>query len=663
MYALPLRDANSVEDAMEALPLWRRAAPVVLGIALAVALLILLIIARQVSDERQDALALQRHSYEVIVLARNAEGTVARAESLLARYVLSLDANDGRRYADEWRTAGTVIASLKRAVRDNAAQTARMANVEAAYQERGKALDDIALRTTYDQKLGALGRLYEANRVASADRLHRLLEDVITQEVALLDRRSNAVDQQEGRAQTLASSYALIALIILVAALAALWIAQSAANERHFQRRLAHAEARRVDDLELAVTERTNELAAANVRLREEMVERAQAEESLRQLHKMEAVGQLTGGIAHDFNNMLAVVMGGLEMAKRRAAGNEEAQRHIDNALEGAVRAASLTRRLLAFARAEPLTPTTIDPDQLIAEMAALIDRTIGDGIAVAMAPGAGDWHLWADRHQLENSLINLSVNARDAMDGQGRLVIATGRATIRNGELSDCPAGDYVRLSVKDSGHGMTPDVLSRVFEPFFTTKPVGRGTGLGLSQVFAFVRQANGGIRIHTEPGTGTEVEIFLPRADAPVPPDAPAATPQAQEDCAPETTRTILVVEDDARVLASTIMALTELGHTTIGCANPAKAAEALAANPEVDLILTDVLMPDMTGPEMMAALRRSGVGLPVVYVTGFGGEDAEAGLLVNENVLRKPFTLAQLGRMVDSVPKMPRPALSG
>ncbi|MCE7795020.1 ATP-binding protein [Sphingobium sufflavum] len=683
MLGLTQSQEKGSDDTIDDLPQWRRVIPVALGLCLAFALALLFVLANRAADDREDALGNQRRSYEVIAIARNLEGTVARAESLLARYVVSVDAKDGQRYSDQWRLAGTLIENLRRSSRDDPDKLRYIGLLRDSYAARGKTLNDIALRTTYDQRLGALGRLYEANRTRDADRIQRILTVIIGHEMKRLNERSTLLDRSTMRADRLAGSYGLVGVVLLVAALVALWVANSAFTERRYARRLADSEARRVDHLELAVQNRTRELEVANGRLRTEMEERAQAEESLRQLHKMEAVGQLTGGIAHDFNNMLAVVIGGLELARRRISGRgdtggattnvgtsgvgtggksehgrdtDDAVRHIDNAMEGANRAASLTRRLLAFARAEPLLPAEVDANQMIQGMSELIDRTIGDQIHIVMEPGAEDWRLWADRHQLENALLNLCVNARDAMDGKGTITLSSGQVTLRPGEINDCPGGDYVRLSVRDTGHGMTPDVLSRVFEPFFTTKPVGKGTGLGLSQVFGYIGSCGGEIRILSKPEQGTEVQIFLPRSQRSGEREASRLlTEAAMAPAAPR--RSVFVVEDDPRVLAATVAALEELGHHSVSCDHPAQAADLLAQYPGTDIILTDVQMPEMTGPEMIAQMRARGIALPVLFVTGFAGDDAEAGLLDNEHVLRKPFTLAQLDRKIAEASSAP------
>jgi signal transduction histidine kinase len=649
MLAFTHAQEKGSDDHIDDLPRWRRLIAVTLGLALTLALGLAFFLANRATQERDDALDNQRRSYEVIAIARSLEGTVARAESLLARYVVSVDAKDGQRYTDEWRFAGTLIENLRRASRDDPEKRRYIDLLRAAYEKRGATLNDVALRTTYDQRLGALGRLYEANRTQEADRIHRILTAIIGHEMTVLDQRSTVLDLSKMRFDRTAGNYGLVGVVLLVASLAALWMANSAFTERRYARRLADSEARRVDNLELAVQARTMELEIAADRLRTEMAERAHAEESLRQLHKMEAVGQLTGGIAHDFNNMLAVVVGGLELARRRIGEDTEATRHIDNAMEGANRAASLTRRLLAFARAEPLLPADVDANRLIKGMSELIDRTIGDQIHVALEPEAGDWRLWADRHQLENALLNLCVNARDAMDGKGVITLSAAQVKLKPGEINDCPGGDYVLLSVRDTGHGMTPDVLARVFEPFFTTKPVGKGTGLGLSQVFGYVGSCRGEIRILSAPGKGTDVQIFLPRSARNS--EAEAGRLLTQAATAPHAPRrAVFVVEDDPRVLAATVAALEELGHGAVSCDNPTRAWELLAQYPETDIILADVQMPEMTGPEMVGAMRARGVALPVLFVTGFAGEDAEAGLLDGEHVLRKPFTLAQLDRKI-------------
>ena len=354
---------------------------------------------------------------------------------------------------------------------------------------------------------------------------------------------------------------------------------------------------------------------------------------------------------------LLAVVLGGLELAKRHmTADPAQAVRHIENATEGADRAAALTKRLLAFSRAEPVKPEPIEVRGLIAGMSSLLDRTLGDAITVETRDDGRGWSVWADRHQLENAILNLAVNARDAMEGRGRLVIACGGATLAADAVGHCAAGDYVTIAVTDTGCGMASEVRDRVFEPFFTTKPVGKGTGLGLSQIFGFVRQNEGEIAIDSTPGLGTTVTLYLPRREA-------AAEQVQQQPVAlapidlPEGLE-ILVVEDDPRVLAATMGALRELGHRPTGCGDPLQAETMMDTHGAVDLVITDVLMPGRTGPEVIAAIAPRYPHVAVLFVTGFAGE-AGAGMLTGQVVLRKPFTINALGRAVAEAMAVARP----
>jgi CheY-like chemotaxis protein len=354
---------------------------------------------------------------------------------------------------------------------------------------------------------------------------------------------------------------------------------------------------------------------------------------------------------------MLAVVVGGLDLARRRLETEaEEVGRHIDNAMEGANRAAALTRRLLGFARAEPLLPEAIDPGALIDGMSDLIDRTLGERVIVTTKVAADAWPVWVDPMQLENAIINLAVNARDAMDGAGRLEIAVDNVTLAEGEIGQAKAGDHIRVAVTDSGCGMTPQVLERVFEPFFTTKEVGKGTGLGMSQIFGFVRQSGGDIAIRSAPGQGTTVSLYLPRGNkAAVPISMMPAPIQTSIPARPVEKRMaeepVLIVEDDPRVRAATTAAIAELGYRPIACGSGEDALILLGEHGEIRLMITDVVMPGMTGPELGAAVRTRHPGVGILYVTGYAGEAAEGGELEGEAVLRKPFTISALEKAVD------------
>jgi len=367
-------------------------------------------------------------------------------------------------------------------------------------------------------------------------------------------------------------------------------------------------------------------------------------EAKLRQAQKMDAVGQLTGGIAHDFNNMLAVVLGGLELAQRNTHDPAALRRHLGAAAEGANRAAALTRRLLAFSREEAHQAEVIEPGALVTGMSELMDRALDDGVTTRVLDRGAGWRIHADRVQLENALLNLAVNGRDAMDGRGELTVRVDAMSLAAGQVGRCPPGDYVALSVTDTGCGMSAEVAERVFEPFFTTKPVGRGTGLGMSQVFGFVGQLGGEVDIDTVPDRGTTVTLYLPRHRGAATKTASMPSALPLDDAAPSSLR-VLVVEDDPRVLAATVGALEELGYEAVGCGDPLAAPAALEANTPIDLVVTDVLMPRQTGPELVAVLAARRPDLPVLFVTGYAGEAAGADF-GGRPVLRKPYTLAGL-----------------
>ena len=321
----------------------------------------------------------------------------------------------------------------------------------------------------------------------------------------------------------------------------------------------------------------------------------------------MEAVGQLTGGIAHDFNNMLAVVVGGIDLARRRMNGpRREVLNHLNNAMEGATRAAALTRRLLSFARSEPLLPERADAAALVEGMSDLLDRTLGERIRIEVDVAPGTWPIYVDPHQLENAIVNLAVNARDAMNGIGALRISTENVTLAANEVGDVQAGEYVKISVTDTGCGWRRKCIERAFEPFFTTKPVGKGTGLGLSQIFGFAHQSGGEVGIESEVGKGTTVSLYLPRTRVEQPVRLHANVQRVDNDVTVPGAR-ILVVEDDPRVRSSTVEALQDLEYDPVSCDSGAEAMRLFDAQ-TFDLVISDVIMPEMTGPELVRILKQ-------------------------------------------------------
>lgn len=396
-------------------------------------------------------------------------------------------------------------------------------------------------------------------------------------------------------------------------------------------------------------------LAIANSELTLEMRRRGQAEEQLRQLQKIEAIGQLTGGIAHDFNNMLAIIVGSLSLADRRLQrGEHDIGKYITSAQEGAQRAASLTQRLLAFARRQPLSPQVIDANRFVAGMSDLLQRTLTEAIQIETVLAAGLWKTHADAAQLENALVNLAVNARDAMPGGGRLTIETANSSLDPGytaEHAGIPPGQYVLIAVTDTGSGMPPEVAARVFEPFYTTKGVGKGSGLGLSQVYGFVRQSGGHVKIYTELGQGTSVKIYLPRYYGEEVEASPGAASTAELPVA-RAGEVVLLVEDEPDVLRLSVETLRELGYTVVHVDRPAVAIEMINSGRRIDLLLTDIVMPDINGRQLADKARELRPDIKVLYMTGFTRNAVVHNGLLDPGVrlVGKPFSIAELAKSV-------------
>ena len=388
-------------------------------------------------------------------------------------------------------------------------------------------------------------------------------------------------------------------------------------------------------------------------RVADEVAERLRTEDQLRQAQKMDAIGQLSGGIAHDFNNMLAVVISALNLMQRRLAkGETDVGRYIEAAVDGANRASALTQRLLAFSRQQPLNPSTIHVDKLIAGMLDLLTRTLGEQVKIETALNAGSWRAFADPVQLESAVINLAANGRDAMADGGLLKIETDAADVAAGNEHGVSPGQYVVVRVTDSGAGMDADTMARAFDPFFTTKEVGKGTGLGLSQVFGFVRQSGGHIQIDSELGRGTSVTFYLPRvygalenAEA----DAGAVAPIAGAG------ERILVVEDDPRVRALSVEALRELGYTVSSANNGKEALQQIESGAAIDLIFTDIIMPEMNGRQLAEAAIKKLPHVKMLFTTGYAPNAAIQSNALDRPTapLHKPFTLDQLAAAVRAV----------
>ena len=391
-------------------------------------------------------------------------------------------------------------------------------------------------------------------------------------------------------------------------------------------------------------------------RVAAEVAERSKAEAALRQAQKMEAIGQLTGGVAHDFNNLLTIVVGNLEMLLRHLPIDAARMRRAaDNALQGAHRAAALTQRLLAFARQQPLDPKAVDANKLVSGMSELLRRTLGETISLEAVLGGGLWQTQADPNQLENAILNLAVNARDAMPDGGRLTIETANAHLDKAYVADIaepvPPGQYVQISVTDTGSGMDQATMSRVFEPFFTTKEVGKGTGLGLSQVYGFVRQSGGHVRIYSELGEGTTVKIYLPRHHS-IGNDV-ADTEEVSSPAEHGEGETILVVEDEEKLRAYAVEALGELGYRVITAPDGPTAIDLLAQEKAIDLLFTDIVLPGgINGRQLAEQALKQRPQLKVLFTTGYTRNAVVHNGRLDPGVelIGKPFTFEELASSV-------------
>ena len=392
-----------------------------------------------------------------------------------------------------------------------------------------------------------------------------------------------------------------------------------------------------------------DKLAAANAALRKQIQEREKVEATLQQMQRLEAVGQLTAGVAHDFNNLLTVILTSASFLQRdlqRGAPLENSLRRLDYIRTSGERGATLTSQLLAFARRQQLTPSPLDLNETIEGMLSLLKSTLGGGISVVTEPQADLWHALVDPTQIEMIILNLAINARDAMGDGGRLTLATRNVRIdAPSPHADEPGpGEYVMLSVSDTGTGMSEDVLRKAFEPFFTTKEVGKGSGLGLAQVFGFAKQSGGGVRIFTRQGEGTRVQVLLPRTE----PDAACSNAAAVVDAEQAVVagrHHILLVDDDPAVREVTAQMLQGLGFRVTEADSGASALRLLDST-QVDLLLADFAMPLMNGGELARAVSASRPELPIVFISGY----AELGALGlgDSPVIRKPFQEQQMAR---------------
>ncbi|MCK6454412.1 MAG: ATP-binding protein [Alphaproteobacteria bacterium] len=386
------------------------------------------------------------------------------------------------------------------------------------------------------------------------------------------------------------------------------------------------------EELEERVEERTAELAAANRQLLAQIEERERVEATLRQMQRLEAIGQLTSGVAHDFNNLLTVVLGNIAFLEKglAAAGIDgKMTQRLGHMRAAARRGAKLTDQLLTFSRRQRLEPRALDLNETLAGMRDLLQSTLGGSIGIEINLPRDLWPALADPTQLELAVLNLAINARDAMGVGGTLAVETANATLGPALCpEDPPAGEYVAITVSDNGTGMTPEVRAKVFEPFFTTKEIGKGSGLGLSQVLGFAKQSGGGVRIDSRPGEGTTVRIFLPRSARPAAgADAAAAAKPADGQFAG---CNVLLVDDDTDVREVTAAMLSELGYNVAVAGSGAAALDRIARDPSIALVLVDYAMPGMSGAEVARQAQAKRPRLPVLFVTGYADRSALSGI---------------------------------
>ena len=505
---------------------------------------------------------------------------------------------------------------LRQGTADNPRQRAALDRLEILIAQRVSIIDQTVDQARHGARSVAIRRVTrgEGQNLMSAIRLELAAMD--TEEARLFDQRGQGL---AGERSTL-----------LLLTIAALSLAVSLGGVIFF------VSGRYIHTLE----DRT-------VALRNEISARERSEAMLRQAQKMDALGRLTGGIAHDFNNMLQIISGSLQLLTRRMGdGDERAARLTANALEAADRASALTRRLLAFSRQQALEPKPLDVNRLVSGLSQMLDRTLGGGVQVETVLAGGLWNTMADAPQLESAIVNLAVNARDAMNGKGNITIETANTFLDQHYASLHPEvtpGQYVMIAVTDNGAGMTAAVIEQAFEPFFTTKERGAGTGLGLSQVHGFVKQSGGHVKIYSELGAGTTVKLYMPRYVGALEHSEPEARERVGSfGC------TVLLVEDDPGVRAFASEALQELGCRVVEAASGEEALRTLQSGETIGVMLTDVVMPGMTGRQLADRVLEARPGMKIIYMTGFTQNAIVHNGIVDPGtrLLTKPFTLTQL-----------------
>ena len=627
------------------------------AIGFAVLLVSLLLAAQRAGDARAHAGERQIQTYRVMLTAERLQSSLFDAQRSIRGALLSRDPVFLTPYAAAVARVAPLTERLRQLTRDNPRQLRRIAWLEtliATQIDRMQSNEDAIRRGDIAP---AIATLRSGVGEVSNSQIRGSVTAIVDEERQLLGVRSAQARHAAVEVREAARALWMIGLALLGLALLTGYAAAKAMFRARRATLIANEAARTRTALETAVTLRTAEIAASNASLRSEIAAKQVAEAQVRQMQKLESIGQLTGGIAHDFNNMLAIVIGSLDLALRRLEDpSGKVLRYIDNAMDGAKRAATLTARLLAFSRQQALAPEPINPNVLVGNISELLRRTLGENIQIKTVLAGGLWRTYADAGELENGIVNLAVNARDAMQGAGKLTIETANTHLDDAYAASHPdvaPGQYVVICVTDTGSGMPDDVIAKAFDPFFTTKEVGKGTGLGLSQVFGFVKQTGGHVKIYSETGEGTTVKLYMPRwtgIDGPEKIATEAGVlPRASEG------ETVLVVEDEASVRLVTVDALHDLGYIVLNASEADEALRLLAEQPRVDLLFTDIVMPGRNGRELAEAAQVLRPDLKILYTTGYTRNAVVHNGMLDAQVafLSKPFSIESLAVKVRHV----------
>ena len=561
-----------------------------------------------------------------------------------------IDQFNTRQKIEEVSVQARILASTVTAALQFRDQTATQEYIHAA-----RTNPEIQIAAVYDASgelfaSDAAGSVHTAPRAMTAGLPHFDDDRLIVTAPVELDGSLLGTVYLETTTEPLARRVQRYGVIFLLAAMGSLVVGVLAIHQSQLNR------------VNMELSDRARALAAANDDLQTQIMQREKAEEALRQSQKMEAIGQLTGGVAHDFNNLLQIILGSLDRVKRRYRSGDtspkaEADFHrmMDAAIQGAQRAAQLTQRMLAFSRRQPLAPKSIDVNRLVQGMSEMLSRTLGETIELEPVLSGGLWRALADENQLENALLNLAVNARDAMPGGGKLTIEAANVSLDEAyahvEQDNVRPGQYVMVAVSDTGAGMSPEIVKKAFEPFFTTKDVGQGTGLGLSQVYGFVKQSGGHVKIYSEPGEGTTVKLYLPRMQSGN--ESDDLTLEIRRVPGGSDHETILVVEDEVDVRRLAVEALEELGYRVLEAEDGHVALRMLDHEPGVRLLFTDVGLPGgLNGRQLADQARQRRPDLKVLFTTGYARNAIvhHGRLDPGVELIGKPFQLANLASRV-------------